>query len=300
MYKQLMLGLNYFLVIDFWMQGKLSKFISYNLDMNDLLYYVNFIIKVGILVLIFSIIKIILNVIKKRILRFYEKTEIYKKRITLVKLFFSISDYVLIFLFIWYLLKIFNIDTTPLLAVGGVAGVAIGFAGQTFFRDAIAGIFLIFENYYSVGDTIEIDDMLGTVEEIGIRTTILRNYEGKLFYIPNGDIRKVIKYGYGDQSVYVEVPISYESDIDKAKMVIEKVGENLLKENELIDNVNILGVDKLETSGMKILVKLRVDKDKRWSARRKFLEEIKKAFDKEGIEIPYSKMVVFLNDKDKN
>jgi len=83
-------------------------------------------------------------------------------------------------------------------------------------------------------------------------------------------------------------------------MVIEKVGENLLKENELIDNVNILGVDKLETSGIKILVKLRVDKDKRWSARRKFLEEIKKAFDKEGIEIPYSKMVVFLNDKDKN
>jgi len=73
-----------------------------------------------------------------------------------------------------------------------------------------------------------------------------------------------------------------------------------LNENELLDNVNILGVDKFETSGMKILVKLRVDKDKRWSTRRKFLEEIKKAFDKEGIEIPYSKMVVFLNDKDKN
>jgi len=268
--------------------------------MNDLLYYVNFIIKVGILVLIFSIIKIILNVIKKRILRFYEKTEIYKKRITLVKLFFSISDYVLIFLFIWYLLKIFNIDTTPLLAVGGVAGVAIGFAGQTFFRDAIAGVFLILENYFSVGDTIEIDDIFGTVEEIGVRTTILRNYEGKLFYIPNGEIRKVIKYGYGDQSVAVGLPISYESDIDKAKMVIENVGENLLNEKELLDNVNILGVNNFEASGIEILVKLKVEKDKRWSARRKFLEEIKKAFDREGIEIPYSKMVVFLKDKDKN
>lgn len=265
--------------------------------MNYFSKYFEYFLKIGALFLIFLLIKIVLNFLRKRFIKLYEKSDVYKKRLTLTKLLFSVLDYLLIFLFIWYLLKIFNIDTTPLLAVSGIAGVAIGFAGQTFFKDAIAGIFLILENYYSVGDTIEIDGTFGTVEEIGIRTTVLRNYEGKLFYIPNGEIRKVIKYGYGDQSVVIGIPISYESDIDKAKIVIEKVGKDLFEENEIIDNVNILGVNDLGTSGIEILVKLKVDKDKRWSARRKFLEEIKKAFDKEGIEIPYSKMVVFLKQK---
>ncbi|MDI6860717.1 MAG: mechanosensitive ion channel family protein [Caldisericia bacterium] len=267
--------------------------------MNFLSKYVEYFLKLILLISIFLLIKIFLNIIKGNLIKFYEKVEIYKKRLTLVKLIFSVLNYFLIFLFIWYLLKIFNIDTTPLLAASGIVGIAIGFAGQTFFKDAISGIFLILENYYSVGDMIEIDNILGTVEEIGIRTTIIRNYEGKLFYIPNGEIRKVIKYGYGDQFLWIDIPISYEVDLDKAKEAILKVGELLLSQNEIIELPQIMGVNQLGESSISILVKMKIDKEKRWSARRKFLEEIKKIFDKEKIEIPYNRLIVYLKDKEK-
>ncbi|MCX8095312.1 MAG: mechanosensitive ion channel family protein [Caldisericia bacterium] len=267
--------------------------------MNFLSKYVEYILKLIVLISIFILIKIFLNIIKIKIIKFYEKVEIYKKRLTLVKLIFSVLDYFLIFLFIWYLLKIFNIDTTPLLAASGIVGIAIGFAGQTFFKDAIAGIFLILENYYSVGDLIEIDDILGRVEEIGIRKTVIRNYEGKLFYIPNGEIRKVIKYGYGDQFLWVELPLSYEINLDKAKELILKVGKKLIDENEILEEPQIMGVDKFYDSTISILVKMKIDKEKRWSAKRRFFEEIKNIFDKENIEIPYNRMVVYIKDKEK-
>lgn len=146
---------------------------------------------------------------------------------------------------------------------------------------------------------IEIDDIFGTVEEIGIRTTVIRNYEGKLFYIPNGEIRKVIKYGYGDQFLWVEVPLSYESNLDKAKELILKVGDTLLKDKEILEIPQMMGVNKFSDSSISILVKMKIEKEKRWSTRRRFFEEIKKIFDKEGLEIPYNRMVIYLKDKEK-
>lgn len=268
--------------------------------MNFLSKYVEYILKFVVLILIFLIIKIFLNIIRGRIVKFYEKVDIYKKRLTLVKLIFSVLDYLLIFLFIWYFLKILNIDTTPLLAASGIVGIAIGFAGQTFFKDAISGVFLILENYYSVGDMIEIDNIFGTVEEIGIRTTVIRNYEGKLFYIPNGEIRKVIKYGYGDQFLWIEVPVSYDANLDKAKDAILKVGKILLSQNEILELPQIMGVNQLGESSLSILVKMKIEKEKRWSAKRKFFEEIKNIFEKENIEIPYNRIVVYLKDKEMN
>jgi small conductance mechanosensitive channel len=260
--------------------------------------YINYVLDLVVLISIFLLIKLFLNLFKFKFVKFYEKNEKYKNRLTLFKLIFSVFDYVLIFLFIWYLLKIFKIDTTPLLAASGIAGIAIGFAGQTFFKDAIAGIFLIFENYYSVGDIVEIGEIFGKVEEIGIRTTVIRNYEGKLFYIPNGEIRSVIKYGYGEQFLWLEVPISYESDIDKVKEALIKVGETLLKENDILENLTFLGVNKLQESGISVLVKMKIDKEKRWSTKRKFYELVKKEFDKDGIEIPYNRFVIYLKEKE--
>ncbi len=262
--------------------------------MNELSKYVNYILNLIILICIFLLLKLFLSLLKSKFMKFYENVEKYKNRLTLLKLIFSVLDYVLIFLFIWYLLKIFKIDTTPLLAASGIAGIAIGFAAQTFFKDAISGMFLILENYYSVGDMIEIGETFGTVEELSIRTTVIRNYEGKLFYIPNGEIRSVIKYGYGDQFLWLEVPISYEVDIDKAKEAIKNVGEILLNENDILENLTIMGVNKLGESGISLLVKMKIDKEKRWNTKRKFFELVKKEFDKEGIEIPYNKIVVML------
>ena len=264
--------------------------------------YFNYAKGIITVIVVFLIIKYILNYIKRKIIASTEKKKKkgWQKRMTLIKLFFSLSDYLLIFLFIWYILKVFNVDTTPLLAITGVGGIAIGFAGQTFFKDAISGMFILLEDYFSVGDFVEIGDISGTVEEIGIRTTKIRNYEGKLFLIPNGEIRSVIKYDVGDQFTVIELPISYESDIDRAKEVIMNIGDKLTEENVILDKPKILGVNELGDSSIIIKVLAKVDKGMRWSARRRFLEEAKKTFDREGIEIPYNRMVVYIkNEKEK-
>lgn len=263
--------------------------------------YLNYAKGIIITIIVFLVIKYILNSIKKRIIASTEKRKGrgWQKKLTLIKLFFSFSDYLLIFLFIWYLLKVFNVDTTPLLAITSVGGIAVGFAGQTFFKDSISGVFILLEDYFSVGDFVEIGDVSGTVEEIGIRTTKIRNYEGKLFLIPNGEIRSVIKYDVGDQFVVVELPISYESDIDRAKEVILKIGDKLIEEGVILDKPKILGVNELGDSSIVIKVLSKVDKGMRWSARRRFLEEAKKTFDKEGIEIPYNRMVVYVKSENE-
>lgn len=260
--------------------------------------YLNYIKGTLVVILVFIVIKYILNYIKRKIIASTEKRKRrgWQKRLTLIKLFFSLSDYLLIFLFIWYILKVFNVDTTPLLAITSVGGIAIGFAGQTFFKDAISGMFILLEDYFSVGDFIEIGDLSGTVEEIGIRTTKIRNYEGKLFLIPNGEIRSVVKYDVGDQFTVVELPISYESDIDRAKEVILKIGDKLIEEGIILDKPKILGVNELSDSSIIIKLLAKVDKGMRWSARRRFLEEAKKFFDREGIEIPYNRMVVYIKN----
>ncbi len=146
---------------------------------------------------------------------------------TLGSLVKSTVSYTLIFISGVMLLRVFNIDIAPVLTAAGVVGLAVGFGAQKLVRDIIAGFFIVLENQYSVGDYITIGAVTGTVAELGMRITQLRDDVGKLVIIANGDIIQVTNHSRGPIQAILEISIAADSDLDKARSIIDDIGRGL-------------------------------------------------------------------------
>ncbi|MBR6299922.1 MAG: mechanosensitive ion channel family protein [Clostridia bacterium] len=133
----------------------------------------------------------------------------------------SVVNYLMYFLIAMIVLRIFGIDLTSILAVAGIGSIAIGFGAQTLIKDIISGMFLWFEGNLNVGDVVTLAGYTGTVESISLRTTALRGTDGRLYSIPNGDVRTVICRSRGQQVAQVNVTIAHGQDLYRAKEVIE-------------------------------------------------------------------------------
>ncbi|HZK33344.1 MAG TPA: mechanosensitive ion channel family protein [Tissierellaceae bacterium] len=206
----------------------------------------------------------------------------------------KLVKYVLYFIGTLTILEMFNIKTTSILATAGVGGLAIGFGAQSLVKDMITGFFIILEDQFSVGDYIQVLDFNGVVEELGMRVTKLRDFSGELHIIPNGEIKVVTNRTRGAMRALVEVGIAYEEDIDNAIRVIEKVAEEIKRTNEgVIDGPSIYGVTELGASGVIIRIVAKTKPMEQWAVEREIRKKVKEAFDRENIEIPYSKIVVY-------
>lgn len=133
----------------------------------------------------------------------------------------SVVNYLMYFLIAMIVLRIFGIDLTSILAVAGIGSIAIGFGAQTLIKDIISGMFLWFEGNLNVGDVVTLAGYTGTIESISLRTTALRGTDGRLYSIPNGDVRTVICRSRGQQVAQVNVTIAHGQDLYRAKEVIE-------------------------------------------------------------------------------
>lgn len=131
----------------------------------------------------------------------------------------------------------FRIDLTPLIAGAGVAGVALGFGAQSVIKDLLTGLFIIIENQYRVGDVVDIDGATGTVEQITIRSTIVRDADGNVHYIPNGTITHVINKTMGYSKVNFTIAVPAETSVDSLSEIINQVGEKLATEPKWKDKV---------------------------------------------------------------
>lgn len=212
---------------------------------------------------------------------------------TLSPLLKSILRYTVDFLAVVTALKIFNIPTESIIATAGIGGLAIGFGAQNLVKDVITGFFIIFEDQYSVGDYIETAGISGIVEEMGLRVTKLRDFGGELHIIPNGEVTTVTNHSRGNMRAMVDVSIAYEEDIDKAIAVLTRVCEEVKqKRQDITEGPEVLGVNELGESGISIRVLAKTLPMQQWAVERQLKKEIKEAFDREGIEIPYPKMVV--------
>lgn len=140
---------------------------------------------------------------------------------TVRSLSISVVNYLMYFLIALVVLRIFGIDLTSILAVAGIGSIAIGFGAQTLIKDIISGMFLWFEGNLNVGDVVTLAGYTGTVESISLRTTALRGTDGRLYSIPNGDVRTVICRSRGQQVAQVNVTIAHGQDLYRAKEVIE-------------------------------------------------------------------------------
>ncbi len=191
----------------------------------------------------------------------------------------------------------------PLIASAGIAGIAIGFGAQSVVKDFLAGFFVIVEDQYGVGDIIDVSYAIGEVVEVGFRTTQLRDLQGVLWTIPNGEIQRVGNYSQVWARSVIDVGISYDADIDHATEVIQEVLDELWMNGAphatIIDEPEVLGVEELGDSAVVIRTRVKTEPSEQFAVARRVRAEIKKAFDLHGIEIPYDhKVVVLRNESD--
>lgn len=212
---------------------------------------------------------------------------------TLFRLVDNVASYVIYFVAILTILSEF-MDIKAILAGAGVVGLAIGFGAQSLVKDIITGFFIIFENQFSVGDTVRIASFEGTVEEIGLRTTKIKSWTGELHILPNSSITEVTNFSVHNSIAVVDLSIAYEEDIDKAQKIIEEVVKNA-KPNypEMVKEPEVLGVQMLGASEVVIRVTSEVLPMTHFKIARELRKTLKYELEKAGIEIPYPKMITY-------
>lgn len=195
-----------------------------------------------------------------------------------------------------------GVSLGPLIASAGIAGIALGFGAQSIVRDFLAGIFVIVEDQYGVGDVIDVGEAVGTVEEVGFRTTLVRDVSGVLWTVPNGVIQRVGNYSQIWSKSIFDIEVAYDTDIDQAMEVIKNtldaVWKEDLEEATVIEEPEVQGVQAFGESAVVIRAAVKTDPAEQWTAARIINGRLKKALDEAGIEIPFPQRTVWVKNDD--
>lgn len=242
--------------------------------------------------LIFEIIKKIINKMIK-VTNKTLKTSHNQKLNTIRILILNIIKYLIIIFVIIAILANFGINVKSILAGLGIGTAIVGLAFQDLAKDIIAGIFIIGEGQYEVGDTIEIDGFMGEVIFVGLKTTRIKNYKGAVKIISNRNMDKIINYSLNNSLAIVDVAISYDNSPEE----IEKVFSDLFKKiNGKIEHatgeLQLLGITDLGNSAVVYRVALEVESMQQFAVERYLKKIIKETLDKENIKIPYNQIEV--------
>ncbi len=190
-----------------------------------------------------------------------------------------------------------GISIAPILATAGVAGIAIGFGAQSLVRDYFAGLFILLEDQIRQGDVVQVAGVGGLVEEVTLRYVRLRDFEGHVHFVPNGEIKIVTNRTRDYAQALIRVGIAYREDCDEALAVMREVGREMRADPawspRLLDDVELIGVDQWADSAVMLVARIKVVGIEQWSVRREFLGRLKKAFDARGIEIPFPHLTVY-------
>lgn len=236
------------------------------------------------------------KVIIGRMFTFQLKTKLRpseRREKTLLRLLENMLSYIVYFSAILAILSDF-MDISGLLASAGVLGLAVGFGAQSLVKDVISGFFIIFEDQFSVGDYVQIGEALGTVEEIGLRTTKISAYGGEIYILPNGNINEVVNYSISNSLAVMDIRIAYETDIQRAESLIEEFIAGLTsKYDELVSPPTLIGVEDLSGSEIVFRVTAETQPVMQWAFGRKFRKDLKLFLDSHGIEVPYPKMITY-------
>lgn len=256
----------------------------------------------GLLIVSFLIVrmiqKVILKSIKKRFTSLHGPEG--KRFKTLISLVESLTKAFILIIWFFATLSIFGIDAKGLVATAGIGGLAIGLAAKTFIEDFISGIFILAENVFNIGDYVSIAGKEGVVEDVGLRITVIRDFNGELHTIPNNLIKIVTNRSKNIQRAMVDVPISYESDLARAKEVLTKgLAEKFDGAKSVIEAPVLQAPVGLMDSGVLLRVVAYAVPGEQWRIEREMIEEIKNILDRNNIEIPYNKMDINLKT-DKN
>ncbi len=194
------------------------------------------------------------------------------------------------------ILQEIGIAIGPVLAAAGIVGLAFGFGGQYLIRDAIAGLFIILENQYRVGDVVCLDGTCGSVENISLRMASIRDMDGTVHHIPHGTIKKVSNLTKDYARINLSIGIGYDSNIEKVITVVNQVGKELAKDSKWKDSITkepqFVRINEFADSAIIIKIRGETQPTKQWEIAGELRKRLKIAFDKEGIEIPFPQRVI--------
>lgn len=189
-----------------------------------------------------------------------------------------------------------GINTGPLIASAGILGVALGFGAQSLIKDFMSGVFIIVENQYRVGDIVELNNISGVVEQITIRTTVVRDLDGDLHHIPNGSIGVTTNKTMDFAQINEKFTVALDTDIEELEHVINHVGEQLAADpthkRHIIEPPHFARIDGFDKDGLVVRVFGKTSPGEQWAIKGAFYKSLNKAFKKQHIEIPYPQMTI--------
>lgn len=229
--------------------------------------------------------------LRKRVAARIDDREAAQRAETLERVFRYLVNVIIGVITTMLVLAELGVSLAPILGAAGVVGLAVGFGAQSLVKDFVTGFFLLLENQIRQGDVIEVAGHSGTVEEITLRFVRLRDYEGRVHYVPNGQITSVINMTRGFGNAVFEIRVAYREDIDEVMAVMQDVGSRLRADPDFAPRIegdlDIAGVDRWDDSAVIIRCRIRCVAQQQWGVKREYLKRLKAAFDAKDIEIPF-------------
>ena len=249
-----------------------------------------------IALLLTNLIRRAINLFGYEIARNSRDQDAVKRANTLGRVFRYITSVTIYLIAFMLILSELKINIAPILGAAGIVGVAIGFGAQSLVKDYVGGLFILIEDQIRQGDSIKIEGYEGTVEEITLRYVRLRDYDGFVHFIPNGQIRIVTNMGRDFSYATFDIALGYEVNLDKAIKLMQEVSEKLRKsltyKTKVLSDIEISGVDRFNESSLVIKARIKTQAMEHSNIRREYLRLMKQAFQKAKIKPPYSQVII--------
>jgi moderate conductance mechanosensitive channel len=190
-----------------------------------------------------------------------------------------------------------GVNVGPIVASAGILGLALGFGAQSLVSDFLAGVFMISEDQYGVGDEVNLGEAIGTVEAVSLRVTRVRDVNGTVWYVRNGEITRVGNMSQNWARSVIDVSVAYHEDVARVRRVLQDVAHDMWEDEDfkgvIIEEPSVWGVQELGIDGVVVRVALKTAPLEQWAVAREMRQRIKARFDHEGIEIPYPQRMVW-------
>jgi len=228
------------------------------------------------------------------------RSELEKRAETLSRIIQQVSVVAIFLVSGMLLMKELGFDIGPLIAGAGIVGLAVGFGAQNLVRDIITGFFLLLENQIRVGDVVEISGKSGLVEQLNLRTTVLRGIDGNVHVVPNGEITTVTNMTREWSRALLDIGVAYKESVDRVIQTLKEIGSEFGKDPKwkpfLIDSLEIPGVNEFGDSAVVVRIMQKTIPLKQWEVARELRRRIKNRFDELGIEIPFPHVTLYVGE----